>query len=91
MAASRPTLYVGPSSGEVAQVISDEKCGYVIKNGDSAMLVRSIRELQREPTIALSMGLRGRLALERSYSMQIACAQWIGLIDAVVGRRDDSL
>jgi hypothetical protein len=33
------------------------------------------------------MGLRGRLALERSYSMQIACAQWIGLIDAVVGRR----
>jgi polysaccharide deacetylase family protein (PEP-CTERM system associated) len=91
MAASRPTLYVGPSGGEVAQVISDEKCGYVIKNGDSAMLVRSIRELQREPTIALSMGLRGRLALERSYSMQIACAQWIGLIDAVAGRRDDSL
>ena len=90
MAASRPTLYVGPSSGEVAQVISDEKCGYVIKNGDSAMLVRSIRELQREPTIALSMGLRGRLALERSYSMQMACAQWIGLIDAVAGRRGDS-
>ncbi len=91
MAAGRPTLYVGPAGGEVAQVIEDEQCGYVMPNGDGAALVRAIRELQREPTFALAMGLRGRRALERSYSMQISCAQWSRLIDAVSDRDDGSL
>jgi hypothetical protein len=30
MAAGRPTLYVGPSGGDVAQVIVDERCGMII-------------------------------------------------------------
>jgi glycosyltransferase involved in cell wall biosynthesis len=88
MAAGRPTLYVGPPGGEVAQVIVDEKCGMIIPNNDDGALVRSIRELQRNPSVALSMGMRGRHALERLYSMQQACAQWRSLIDTVVAASD---
>ena len=76
MAAGRPTIYVGPESTEVAQVISEEQCGFVIPNGNTGKLVGAIRRLQRDPVLALTMGLRGRRALERSYSMQIACAKW---------------
>jgi glycosyltransferase involved in cell wall biosynthesis len=76
MAAGRPTIYVGPESTEVAQVISEERCGFVIPNGNTGKLVGAIRRLQRDPVLALTMGLRGRRALERSYSMQIACAKW---------------
>ena len=76
MAAGRPTIYVGPESTEVAQVIQEEDCGYVIPNGNTGKLVGAIRRLQRDPVLALTMGLRGRRALERHYSMQIACAKW---------------
>jgi glycosyltransferase involved in cell wall biosynthesis len=76
MAAGRPTIYVGPESTEVAQVIQEEQCGYVIPNGNTGKLVGAIRRLQRDPVLALTMGLRGRRALEEQYAMQIACAKW---------------
>jgi hypothetical protein len=38
--------------------------------------VAAIRELQGDPVAALAMGLRGRRALERSYSLQRACERW---------------
>jgi glycosyltransferase involved in cell wall biosynthesis len=76
MAAGRPTIYVGPESTEVAQVIQEEQCGYVIPNGNTGKLVGAIRRLQRDPVLALTMGLRGRRALEQQYAMQIACAKW---------------
>jgi glycosyltransferase involved in cell wall biosynthesis len=76
MAAGRPTIYVGPEDTEVARVIGEEQCGYVIPNSDSARLVAAIRQLRRDPVLSLTMGLRGRRALERSYSMQLACRRW---------------
>jgi glycosyltransferase involved in cell wall biosynthesis len=76
MAAGRPTIYVGPESTEVAQVIREEDCGFVIPNGSTGLLVGAIRRLQRDPVLALTMGMRGRRALENRYSMQIACAKW---------------
>ena len=76
MAAGRPTIYVGPEDTEVAQVIREEECGFVIPNGDPAALVAAIRTLQGDPVAALAMGLRGRRALERSYSLQRACERW---------------
>ena len=90
MAAGRPTLYVGPSGSEVARVIEEQQCGYIIPNEDGPALVRAIRELRREPTAALAMGLRGRRALERFYSMQICCAHWARLLDVVAGHEVES-
>jgi glycosyltransferase involved in cell wall biosynthesis len=76
MAAARPAIYVGPPDSEVARVIREVDCGYVVQNRDGAALVAAIRELQRNPVAALTMGLRGREALEREYSMQRSCERW---------------
>jgi glycosyltransferase involved in cell wall biosynthesis len=85
MAAGRPTIYVGPESTEVAQVIEEEKCGFVIPNGNTNLLVGAIRRLQRDPVLALTMGMRGRRALEQRYSMQIACSKWHERTRTLVG------
>jgi colanic acid biosynthesis glycosyl transferase WcaI len=61
MAAGRPTLYVGPSGGEVAQVIVDERCEICSTDDDDRAPVRTIRELQFDPSVALSMGIAKRL------------------------------
>ena len=76
MAAGRPTIYVGPDNSEVAQVILDQDCGYVVSNGDCAGLVAAIRELQSVPTLALAQGLRGRRGLEDRWSFDRQCAAW---------------
>jgi glycosyltransferase involved in cell wall biosynthesis len=76
MAAGRPTIYIGPEETEVARVIREEECGFVIPNSDPSRLVAAIERLRRDPVTSLSMGLRGRRALERSYSMQLACRRW---------------
>ena len=76
MAAGRPTIYIGPEETEVARVIQEEECGIVIPNSDPSRLVAAIERLRRDPVTSLSMGLRGRRALERSYSMQLACRRW---------------
>jgi glycosyltransferase involved in cell wall biosynthesis len=76
MAAARPAIYIGPERSEVAFVINEVQCGYSLRNGDGSGLVAAIKRLQREPEIALAMGLRGRHALEERYSMQRACAKW---------------
>jgi glycosyltransferase involved in cell wall biosynthesis len=76
MAAGRPTIYIGPEETEVARVIQEEECGFVIPNSDPSRLVAAIEKLRRDPVTSLSMGLRGRRALERSYSMQLACRRW---------------
>jgi colanic acid biosynthesis glycosyl transferase WcaI len=76
MAAGRPTIYVGPDNSEVAQVIKDEDCGYVVRNGDCAGVVAAIRELQAVPTLALAQGSRGRRGLEDRWSFDRQCAAW---------------
>jgi len=76
MAAGRPTIYVGPDSSEVARVIIDEDCGYVVRNGDCAGLVAAIRELQAAPTLALAQGSRGRRGLEDRWALEHQCAEW---------------
>ena len=88
MAAARPTIYVGPHASEVAKVIREEQCGFVVNVGDGAGLVEAIRRLRRDPVLALTMGLRGRRALERSYSMQHACRHWADLVTSL-GRSAD--
>ena len=65
-------------------MIEEEDCGYVVRNGDGESLVAAIRQLQRESSVAHALGLRGRQALERSYSMQHACEEWRRLLGRVV-------
>ena len=89
MAGARPTIYVGPPGSEVARVIQDDECGFVVANGDGDGLVSAIRSLQQNPALALAMGIRGRRALERSYSMQRSCRRWSEVIRSL-GAKDDA-
>jgi glycosyltransferase involved in cell wall biosynthesis len=87
MAAARPTVYVGPGGTEVAKVIDEQGCGLVVPNGDGESLVGAIKRLQVNPEMARAMGLRGRDALERSYSMERACERWLRLVRRLAGPR----
>ena len=86
LAASRPTIFVGPRDCEVARVISESGCGFVIANGDVDGLVNAIRRLSVDPALAQEMGSQGRAALEKSYSIEVACAEWRSLLHELANR-----
>ena len=62
MAASRPTLFVGPARCETADVIRHAGCGMTVEPGDAGGLLDAIVRLADNPALARQMGERGRSA-----------------------------
>lgn len=86
LAASRPLLFVGPPSCEIARVVEEERCGVAVATGDAAGLAEAIRTLAASPAQAREMGERGRRALESRYGLGPACAAWRTLLHQVCER-----
>jgi glycosyltransferase involved in cell wall biosynthesis len=87
LAAARPTIYVGPESSEVAQVIQAERCGLVVRQGDGPGLAEAVRRLAADPAEAKAMGERGRDVLVRRYGTPIACARWQAMLHQTMASR----
>ena len=58
----------------------------MIANGDVDGLVNAIRRLSVDPALAQEMGSRGRAALEKNYSIEVACAEWRSLLHELANR-----
>ncbi|MEA2163928.1 MAG: colanic acid biosynthesis glycosyl transferase WcaI [Thermoanaerobaculia bacterium] len=76
LAVGRPVLFIGSPEGELARIIVEHDCGFVIEQGDSVGLARSIRDLADDRARAQAMGQRGRLLYERVFAPSIALAAW---------------
>jgi len=87
LAAGRPAIFVGPERSEIARIIKEDNCGIVVPNGNSEGLVRVLGEIRRDPALGLSLGHRGRKALEAKYSMRHACEAWYRLIHGLADGR----
>jgi glycosyltransferase involved in cell wall biosynthesis len=83
MAAGRPTIFVGPRNSEVAHVITEQGCGFVVDNDDAEALGEAIRRLRRDPGESLAMGARGRAALSSTYAVQHSCERWWHVVRSV--------
>jgi colanic acid biosynthesis glycosyl transferase WcaI len=80
LAVARPVLFVGAAGGALARIIRENDCGFVIEQGDSADLVRRIRELANDRNRAREMGLRGRRLYDERFAPHIALAAWERLL-----------
>jgi colanic acid biosynthesis glycosyl transferase WcaI len=70
LAVGRPVIYVGARDGEVARIIEQSRCGFVIEPGDAAGLARAIRSVDE------TMGERGRAAYQARFAPHLAFAAW---------------
>ncbi|MBL9141832.1 MAG: glycosyltransferase family 4 protein [Phycisphaerae bacterium] len=87
LAAARPTIYIGPETSEVAQVIQSEQCGLVVRQGDGAGLAAAVLALADNPARAREMGQRGRDVLMRLYGTTMACARWQRMLHQIMSVR----
>jgi colanic acid biosynthesis glycosyl transferase WcaI len=88
LAASRPTLYVGPKEGEVFDIVTRGGCGLCVENGDAEGLADAVRRLRRDRTSAGEMGRCARQLFEREFTMEGQTKKLLAaLTDLVTDRR----
>ena len=76
IAVARPVIFIGAADGEIAQLINESQCGYVVEPGDTETLVARIRHLASHRDEAEAMGRRGRALYEARFAPPIALAAW---------------
>ncbi len=83
LAAGRPTIYVGPASGEIAQIIRQGRCGTIIGNGDVDGLVAAVRDYACDPFRRDVEGANARATLEARFTRSETLAAFRTLLESV--------
>jgi glycosyltransferase involved in cell wall biosynthesis len=82
LAAGRPTLYIGPERGEIADIIRAGRCGSRVAPGDDGALVEAIRGYLDDRRLGEEQGLRARELFDQRFSRQRALDAFQRLIEA---------
>lgn len=80
LAIGRPSLFIGPADCEVAQIIRESCCGFVVAPGDVQSAVNALRLLASDPDLRCHMGERARRYYHTRFGRTRSVAQIIGVI-----------
>ncbi|MEX2526757.1 MAG: glycosyltransferase family 4 protein [Gemmatimonadota bacterium] len=81
LGAGRPLLAVCDPHSEVALLLKENRCGWVVPPGDPDALVEAVRRVAATPPHELeAMGRRGRQAVAESYTREAVVEAWRGLL-----------
>jgi len=80
LAAGKPVIALVPDNSEIAYIVKEEDCGFVIKPDDINGLVQKIKLLKSNAKLRNRMGLNSRKAFEQKYTTKIIAGQYISLI-----------
>lgn len=83
LAAGLPVLFVGAAHSDVAAIVRDSGCGYVVGPDDAAGVVGAIHRLQASPGHAADLGSRGRSTAEELYDRDTAVRAWHAVLSRV--------
>ena len=68
MASARPILAVAPLESEIAHIVREAGCGWVVPPGSPAELAAKIVQSLEQELALIQMGQKGRVYLEKFYS-----------------------
>lgn len=79
-AAGRPTIFIGDTKGELAQLIKATNCGLSVKVADYGQLVAAIEALMQSRLHLEAMGRHARHASEKAFAKSEALIAWERLL-----------
>ena len=82
MAAGIPVIAMVPDHSEIAYIVKEEKCGYIINQSDSEGLVNAITELKSDENLRKRLGQNGRDAFLRKYTAEIVAEKFNSLLNS---------
>ena len=68
LAAGKPIIAVADDDSELAEVVRNERLGWVVRPGEADGIVQAVLAARRQPDVLLDMGRRARAVAER-YSL----------------------
>ena len=84
-AASRPVIAITARHGEIARLVEEHHCGFVIAPGQAAELSTLLRRLSRDLLLLETMGQNARAMLDAHFTRRQAFRRW----DDVLGAMDN--
>lgn len=81
MAAGIPVIAMVPENSEIAYIVKEENCGYIINPSDSEGLVNAIMELKSDENLRRSLGQNGREAFLRKYTTKLIAEKYKSLLN----------
>jgi colanic acid biosynthesis glycosyl transferase WcaI len=82
-AAGRPIVAITAGDGELATLVRQHKCGYVVEPGDSVALADLLKRLATDSSALPAMGAAARRMLEAHFSRRQAFEKWQSLLNQV--------
>lgn len=83
IAAGRGVIFLGPAGSEVARVIREWECGFVIDQADPGALSALIESLAADPDRVALLGEHARQAAAASFTRKHALSAWREVLDPV--------
>jgi len=80
MAAGKPIIAVADEESELAQVVSEEQIGWVIRPGDVDGLVALLDRIAGEPELLREYGARARAVASTKYARPVAIERYLRLM-----------
>jgi len=80
MAAGVPVIALVPEQSEIAYIVREENCGYIVHPSDVDGLIDAILKLKSDEQLRKTMGLNGRKAFEEKYTTRIIAGKYKLLI-----------
>jgi len=82
-AAGRPLIAIAAPDGEIARLVREHECGFVVAPGDAPALAALLAALAADRGALAGMGARARAMLEAQFTRRQALEKWCRVLDAV--------
>jgi colanic acid biosynthesis glycosyl transferase WcaI len=82
-AAGRPTIAITAPDGEIARLVKEHRCGFVIVPGHAAELAALLKRLSLDTQTLNTMGKRARAMLDVHFTRRRSLARWDDLLARV--------
>ncbi len=83
MAAGLPIIAVVPSTSEIARLVKEEECGFVVRPGRPDELYDAVMSLYQDPARRLEMGRNAASAVLARYNLKSAAQSYLKIIKEV--------
>ncbi|MFP4105410.1 MAG: glycosyltransferase [Phycisphaerae bacterium] len=83
LASGKPAIVVCEEQGEMARVVEELECGFVVSPGDVDGLVDAISRLMSDDSLRKQMGRRARQACVRQYTLAEVAGRYVNVIRSV--------
>jgi glycosyltransferase involved in cell wall biosynthesis len=82
-AAGRPIVAICSKDGEIARLVEQYQCGFVVEPGQDQRLTETLLELSTNAALRALMGRRARVMLESHFTRDFALKRWRAVVENI--------